>query len=73
MVGRTILTAKDVSLIDYNIGDIVYLRLDDTQSAFFIIGIIIRPEGVLYELNGPYETTRNGFEISKEKDILKTL
>jgi hypothetical protein len=61
-------------VLEYNIGDIVYLRTDSDQSDRFVIEIGLFPSGlVIYTLRcGIEESSHYGFELVKEKDILKT-
>lgn len=63
---------KHRTSINIDIGDIVYLKTDEMQQERMVRGILIRPDGILYELiQGAYESIHYAFEITKEKDILK--
>ena len=56
--------------VDFDIGDIVYLKTDVDNLPYLVIGIMIRQHGVVYQLSqGAYVSNHYGFEISKEKVI----
>ena len=56
--------------VDFDIGDIVYLKTDVDNLPYLVIGIMIRQHGVIYQLSqGSYVSNHYGFEISKEKVI----
>ena len=59
--------------IEYNIGQIVYLKMDNDQYARMVVGISLRPNrGVTYCLAfGTSETWHLGIEIDDERDIVK--
>ena len=58
----------------FDIGEIVYLKTDQEQKARIVIGIQIRPTGILYILQlCTNETYHYDIEIQKDLDILKTL
>lgn len=60
--------------IKYNIGEIIYLKTDPTQSERFVTGIDIRETGITYRLmSGTEESWHYAFEMTTEKDLLKTL
>lgn len=60
--------------IQFEIGQIVYLKTDDEQLERICIGYSIRPNHlVVYDLqNCEKSTSHYDFEISSEKDVLKT-
>lgn len=59
--------------IEYEIEQIVYLKLDNEQKPRIVSGLTLRPfNSVTYGLTeGTQETWHYGFEISKERDIIK--
>jgi hypothetical protein len=60
--------------IKYWIGDIVYLITDVDQKERIVTGVDIRQSGVSYNLSyGSDDSDHYDIEISKEKDVLKTL
>ena len=62
-------------LIDnkFNIGDEVYLKTDEDQNCRLVTGLTIRVTSITYELScGTAESTHYDFEITVEKDVLKT-
>jgi hypothetical protein len=62
-------------LIDnkFNIGDEVYLKTDADQNCRLVTGLNIRSSIISYDLNcGVTESTHYDFEITVEKDVLKT-
>lgn len=59
---------------EFNIGDIVYLKTDKDQSERMVTGIMIRPNNIIYCLMCcTSETWHYGMEITKEKDVLKSM
>lgn len=55
----------------FNLGDCVYIKTDSEQKRRMVIGILIRPSGILYELNcGDRSSYHYQMEISVEKDIM---
>jgi hypothetical protein len=60
-------------IIEFNIGQTVYLKTDDLQFQRLVVGISLRPnKSVTYCLAfGPNETWHYGIEINAEKDIVK--
>jgi hypothetical protein len=55
----------------FNLGDAVYIKTDADQKKRMVIGILIRPSGILYELNcGDRSSYHYQMEISDTKDIL---
>lgn len=57
----------------YNIGDKVYLETDAEQNIRIVTGLNVRKTSVSYNLScGVYESTHYDFEITTEKDVLKT-
>jgi hypothetical protein len=59
--------------IEYELGDYVYLKTDREQRVRIVTGISIRPHGITYALAcETLETWHYIFEISKDKDILKS-
>jgi hypothetical protein len=61
--------------IEFNIGQIVYLKTDIEQKARIVTGINLKPnKGVIYCLAcGTNETYHYGIEIDEDKDILKSM
>jgi len=62
-------------LIDskFNIGDEVYLDTDVDQHCRLVTGLNIRATSISYNLScGVVESTHYDFEITVEKDVLKT-
>jgi hypothetical protein len=61
--------------IEFNIGDIVYLKTDEEQHSRMVTSISLRPGGmVTYCLSfGSYESWHYGIEISDEQDIVKKI
>ncbi|MFA5689930.1 MAG: hypothetical protein WC959_12455 [Kiritimatiellales bacterium] len=58
---------------DYCIGDSVYLKTDNDQLERLVTGILIRLNGVMFELSQSNTSSYHfSFEISSDKDILKT-
>lgn len=54
--------------IEYNLGDVVYQRLDSEQIPKFIIGILLTHGSVRYLCNGPDgEQWLYNFEITPQK------
>jgi hypothetical protein len=54
--------------VDFDIGDIVYLKTDIDQYQRMVTGIVIRPSGIVYILAiAEMESDHFAFEISKEK------
>ena len=58
--------------IGYYIGDMVYLKTDPDQHPRIVMGVWLRPDGVLYQLNKG-ESTSWHFELEMigEPDIVK--
>ena len=62
-----------MTYIKFKIGDIVYLRTDIDQYARYVTGIMTRETGIAYEVSFGTETSFHyGFELNKERDIIKT-
>lgn len=58
----------------HKIGDIVYLITDTEQKDHIVVGILIRPTGIEYELCiGSNRHWHYDIEISIEKDVLKSV
>ena len=52
----------------YGIGEIVYLITEENQQKFIITGIIIRTDGVMYELSGGRDISfHSAIEISRQR------
>lgn len=53
----------------YDIGEAVYLITDEDQLKHIITGIVVRPQGIMYELSYGSErpTVHYDIEISNEK------
>lgn len=58
----------------FEIGQTVYLKTDKEQAERLVVGILVRPEGLLYDLAYGSQDTRyfREIEISLEKDVLIT-
>jgi hypothetical protein len=57
----------------FNIRDEVYLKTDLEQSCRLVTGLAVRDTSILYELScGASESSHYDFEISVEKDVIKT-
>lgn len=57
----------------FNIKQTVYLKTDIEQHDRIVIGILIRDSHICYELAcGTINTWHYDFEITVEKDVLKT-
>ena len=62
-------------LIDnkFNVGDLVYLKTDESQTERMVTGFYIRQNNLTYGLScGSEESWHYDFEISTEKNVLKT-
>jgi hypothetical protein len=58
----------------YKLGDIVYLKTDKEQLERMVTGYNVRNTNIAYYLSaGITETMHYSFEISKDKDIVKSL
>ena len=58
----------------FNLGDRVYLITDIEQKERFVVGICIKPCGFTYHLSsGDLDSWHYDFEISSEKDVLKSI
>jgi hypothetical protein len=62
-------------ILEFQIGQSVYLINDQQQKPRFVTGITLKPfYSVVYELTSEtVESWHFGFEISNEKDIMTTL
>lgn len=60
--------------LDFEIGDMVYLKTDEDQRPRVVFGVLLRPAGIMYDLAcGTCVSTHYNFEINVEVDIkLKT-
>lgn len=68
------ITESLISEIEFSINDTVYLKTDIEQEEHQVIGIMIRPTGIIYYVaKGPFESTHYAIELTKEKNTLKTL
>lgn len=57
----------------FNIKDIVYLVTDSEQRERIVTCIVVKENSIMYELvSGTESTWHNDFEITVNKDILKT-
>lgn len=57
----------------YNIGDSVYLKTDTDQNERIVSGLLIRKTHLIYYLVcGTNESAHYDFEITVDKDVLKT-
>jgi len=58
----------------FDIGDILYLKTDEEQLKRMIVGVNVRPNGVVYLLNcGSIESYHYEIELSREIDVLMTI
>ena len=58
----------------FDIGDSVYLKTDPEQLERIVYGIEIRVTGLLYSLCCGVSTSNHyDFEISKDKDVVKSI
>lgn len=59
--------------IEFDLGQIVYLKMDNEQNERMVTGINLRPnQSVIYYLSfGDAETCHYGIEINDKIDILK--
>lgn len=56
----------------FNLGDIVYIKTDTDQKERMVIGILIRPGIIEYQLScGETSIWQMEFMISETKDVLK--
>lgn len=59
---------------DYYIKDIVFLKTDKDQEQRIVTGILAREDGISYCLmNGTVESWHYSFEITSDRNVLKTL
>lgn len=72
--GYTVLTTVfEKYILHFDIGDSVYLKTDPEQAERLVTGINIRQNGISYALSHlTNESYHYNFEISKERDIIKT-
>lgn len=55
----------------FEIGQLVFLKTDNEQSERMVIGIHVRPTGIIYSLAfGAMETTHYELEISEQKNVI---
>jgi len=60
--------------IEFELGEMVYLKTDGLQRQRMVTGIVMRPETCLYSLsNGSQESNHYALEISKERDEVLAL
>jgi hypothetical protein len=65
---------KIASTIEYDFGQMVYLKTDTEQMERMVIRVGIIPSGIIYTLAcGEIETNHYPIEITADKDILKTI
>ena len=68
---------KFVQLLEsagFDIGDTVYLKTDPDQSERLVTGLRVRENGVIYDIAfGINESLHYAFELSKTRDLLKTM
>ena len=61
-------TKETMSAFDHQLGDMVFLKHDPEENARMVTGIVIRPNGVLYQLSmGSTETSHYSVEVTKER------
>ena len=59
--------------LDFNLGDLVFLKTDTDQKERMIVGIWVKPSGIMYTLNcGVEESYHYPMEITNERDWRKT-
>jgi hypothetical protein len=65
----------DLSIsIEFQIGDMVYLRTDSEQFPLMVTGIMVRHEHILYGLSqDTRETSHYSIEISRTRNTLMSL
>jgi len=64
------ITTKELA---FNIGESIYLRTDTEQLERLVIGINIRENSIRYVVScGTNESWHYAFEMTKDRDILKT-
>lgn len=57
--------------LDFEVGQVVYLTTDKDQSKRIVTGILMRPNGVTYELTcGTTTSWHYAFEASVNQDIV---
>lgn len=58
--------------IEFEVGDMVYLKTDKEQCKRVLIGICLRPTGITYNLTcGITDSWHYGFELAKEPDLVE--
>lgn len=57
--------------VKFAIGDIVYIKTDESQIPGMVTGIMFRPHGVMYFVSWPNagECQHYGIELTKEKRL----
>lgn len=69
---KVLATVFEKPVIQFDIGDSVYLRTDHDQLERLVTGINIREVGVTYGVScGTNESWHYAFEMTKERDIIK--
>jgi len=59
-------------MTEYDLGDVCYLVTDVAQEERMVTGMVIRGTGVIYILVcGMDESSHQGFEISRDRDVMK--
>lgn len=60
--------------LKFSLGDTVFIKKDTEQREMMVVGVLIQPSGISYTLgDGDCYSTLWEMEISKEKDVLKSL
>lgn len=63
---------KNIIALSHLIGDIVFLITDNEQSERMIIEILIKPDGIMYQLaKGDFLSWHYDIEFTKDRDVLK--
>ncbi len=58
--------------LKYSIGDSVYLKTDNDQLERLVTGILIRENGVMFELSQSNTSSYHfSFEIARDRNVLK--
>lgn len=67
LIGQTLINF----VVDYPIGAFVYLLTDTEQEKRIVTGIVVKPDGFLYELScGSKCSNHYDFEISTFKNVI---
>ena len=65
-------TPNNVYQLKYSIGDSVYLKTDNDQLERIVTAILIRENGVMFELSQSNTSSYHySFEITRDRNVLK--